>query len=44
MVTFMYYRNMNKVVVKKQKKPSVQKWTKQFVAKYKPALQELAKK
>jgi len=35
---------MNKTAANKQKKPTVQKWTKQFVKKYKPALQELAKK
>jgi len=35
---------MNKTPSNKQKKPGVQKWTERFIKKYKPALQELAKK
>jgi len=35
---------MNKTVSNKVEKPAVKKWTKRFVKKYKPALQELAKK
>jgi hypothetical protein len=35
---------MNKTISTKAEKPAIKKWTKQFVKKYKPALQELAKK
>jgi hypothetical protein len=35
---------MNKTTTPKPRKPGIQKWTKEFIKKYKPALQELAKK
>jgi hypothetical protein len=35
---------MNKTTSSNQQKTNVQAWTKKFIKKYKPALQELAKK
>jgi hypothetical protein len=35
---------MNKTPSTKKQKPEVKKWTKEFIKKYGPALQELAKK